>query len=72
MLLETLVAKNSEMVISGVFAYPLDEKWLGARIDPPVDSSTGAVSRSNMALAPQGREERLRQRSWMLLCLSRK
>ena len=35
-LLKTLVAKNFEIIISGVFAYPLDEKWLGARIDPLV------------------------------------
>jgi diphthine-ammonia ligase len=34
MLLKTLVAKNFCVIISGVFAYPLDEKWLGARIDP--------------------------------------
>jgi diphthine-ammonia ligase len=34
MLLKTLVAKNFCIVISGIFAYPLDEKWLGARIDP--------------------------------------
>ncbi len=36
MLLKTLVSKNFCVVISGVFAYPLDEKWLGARIDPLV------------------------------------
>jgi len=36
MLLKTLVAKNYCVVISGVFAYPLDEKWLGVRIDPQV------------------------------------
>jgi ABC transporter with metal-binding/Fe-S-binding domain ATP-binding protein len=35
-LLKTLVAKNFEVIISGVFAYPLDEKWLGARLDPLV------------------------------------
>jgi len=35
-LLKTLVAKNFEILISGVFAYPLDEKWLGARLDPLV------------------------------------
>jgi diphthine-ammonia ligase len=35
-LLKTLVAKNFEIIISGVFAYPLDEKWLGVRIDPLV------------------------------------
>ena len=34
MLLKTLVAKNFEIIISGIFAYPLDEKWLGIRIDP--------------------------------------
>jgi diphthine-ammonia ligase len=38
MLLKTLVAENFCMVISGVFAYPLDEKWLGVRIDPLVIS----------------------------------
>jgi diphthine-ammonia ligase len=35
-LLKTLVAKNFDIIISGVFAYPLDEKWLGIRIDPLV------------------------------------
>ena len=35
-LLKTIVAKNFCVIISGVFAYPLDEKWLGARIDPLV------------------------------------
>jgi diphthine-ammonia ligase len=32
-LLETLVEKNFKVVISGIFAYPLDEKWLGKQID---------------------------------------
>ncbi len=35
-LLETLVEKNFKVVISGIFAYPLDEKWLGKQIDPQV------------------------------------
>jgi diphthine-ammonia ligase len=35
-LLETLVQKEFKVVISGVFAYPLDEKWLGKQIDTPV------------------------------------
>ena len=35
-LLETLVEKNFMVVISGIFAYPLDEKWLGKQIDPQV------------------------------------
>jgi diphthine-ammonia ligase len=32
-LLEELVQRRFEVVISGVFAYPLDEKWLGKQID---------------------------------------
>jgi ABC transporter with metal-binding/Fe-S-binding domain ATP-binding protein len=37
-LLEELLASGFEVVISGVFAYPLDEKWLGRRIDPQMIS----------------------------------
>jgi len=32
-LLEELLEKRFEVIISGVFAYPLDEKWLGKQID---------------------------------------
>jgi ABC transporter with metal-binding/Fe-S-binding domain ATP-binding protein len=32
-LLEELVEKHFKVTISGVFAYPLDEKWLGKEID---------------------------------------
>ena len=32
-LLETLVAGNFRVGISGIFAYPLDETWLGKQID---------------------------------------
>jgi diphthine-ammonia ligase len=32
-LLEELLERRFKVVISGVFAYPLDEKWLGKRID---------------------------------------
>jgi len=32
-LLEELVAKGFKVTISGVFAYPLDESWLGKEID---------------------------------------
>jgi diphthine-ammonia ligase len=35
-LLETLVEKKFQVVISGIFAYPLDEKWLGKQIDAQV------------------------------------
>ncbi len=32
-LLETLVEKQFKVIISGVFAYPLNEKWLGKQLD---------------------------------------
>ena len=32
-LLEELLEKRFNVIISGVFAYPLDEKWLGKQID---------------------------------------
>ncbi len=32
-LLEELVAKGYKVIISGIFAYPLDESWLGKGID---------------------------------------
>ena len=35
-LLETLVEKNFKVIISGVFAYPLDEMWLGKELDMQV------------------------------------
>jgi diphthine-ammonia ligase len=35
-LLEELLEKRFEVIISGVFAYPLDEKWLGKQIDTKI------------------------------------
>jgi diphthine-ammonia ligase len=35
-LLETFVEKRFKVIISGIFAYPLDEKWLGKQIDAAV------------------------------------
>jgi diphthine-ammonia ligase len=35
-LLETLVKKKFKVLISGIFAYPLDEKWLGKQIDAAI------------------------------------
>ncbi len=32
-LLEELIEKQFRVIISGIFAYPLDEKWLGKQID---------------------------------------
>ena len=34
--METLVEKKFKVIISGIFAYPLDEKWLGKQIDAAV------------------------------------
>lgn len=35
-LLEELLQKTFKVIISGIFAYPLDEKWLGKEIDAQV------------------------------------
>ena len=35
-LLQTLIERKFEVIISGVFAYPLDESWLGRQIDADV------------------------------------
>ena len=35
-LLETLVEKKFKVILSGIFAYPLDEKWLGKQINAQV------------------------------------
>ncbi len=33
-LMDELVAKNFKVIISGIFAYPLTESWLGKKINP--------------------------------------
>jgi ABC transporter with metal-binding/Fe-S-binding domain ATP-binding protein len=35
-LLETLIKKRFNVIISGIFAYPLDESWLGKQIDTQI------------------------------------
>jgi diphthine-ammonia ligase len=35
-LLETLIKQHYKVIISGIFAYPLDEKWLGKQLDAPM------------------------------------
>jgi ABC transporter with metal-binding/Fe-S-binding domain ATP-binding protein len=52
-LLEELVQKGFEVVISGVFAYPLDEKWLGKRIDPQLISRLVELQQQ-YGLSPSG------------------
>ena len=52
-LLETLVEKNFKVVISGVFAYPLDEKWLGKQIDAAVIARLVGLQ-SKFGISPSG------------------
>ncbi len=35
-LLDELIEKKFKVIISGIFAYPLDEKWLGKQIDTSI------------------------------------
>jgi diphthine-ammonia ligase len=52
-LLETLVEKNFKVVISGIFAYPLDEKWLGKQIEPTVIARLMELQ-SKYGISPSG------------------
>lgn len=52
-LLETLVEENFKVVISGVFAYPLDEKWLGKQIDTQVIARLVELQ-SQYGISPSG------------------
>jgi diphthine-ammonia ligase len=52
-LLETLVEKNFKVVISGIFAYPLDEKWLGKQINTEIIARLVELQ-SKFGLSPSG------------------
>ncbi len=52
-LLEELVEKKFKVIISGVFAYPLDEKWLGKEIDENVVKDLVAM-RDKYGISPSG------------------
>ena len=52
-LLEETVAKGFKTVISGVFAYPLDKKWLGKQIDEALIQKLVALS-EEYGLSPSG------------------
>jgi ABC transporter with metal-binding/Fe-S-binding domain ATP-binding protein len=52
-LLETFVEKNFRVIISGIFAYPLDEKWLGKQIDPAVIARLVELQRQ-YGISPSG------------------
>jgi len=52
-LLEEVVAEGFKTVISGVFAYPLDKRWLGKQIDEDLIEKLVALS-EEYGLSPSG------------------
>jgi diphthine-ammonia ligase len=52
-LLEEIVAKGFQAIISGVFAYPLDKSWLGKQIDEDLIEKLVALSKE-YGLSPSG------------------
>jgi len=52
-LLEELIAKNFQVIISGIFAYPLDEKWLGKEINSEIIEKLLKLQRE-YGLSPSG------------------
>jgi ABC transporter with metal-binding/Fe-S-binding domain ATP-binding protein len=52
-LLERLVESNFKVIISGIFAYPLEEKWLGKQIDQKVIARLVELQ-SQYGLSPSG------------------
>jgi len=53
MLLGELLEKHFKVVISGIFAYPLDETWLGKEIDGEIVSRLLALQRE-FGISPSG------------------
>jgi ABC transporter with metal-binding/Fe-S-binding domain ATP-binding protein len=52
-LLETLVERKFQVIISGIFAYPLDEKWLGKKIDTQIIARLVELQ-SQYGISPSG------------------
>ena len=52
-LMEEIVAKGFKVIISGVFAYPLDKSWLGKQIDQDLTEKLVALSKE-YGLSPSG------------------
>ncbi len=52
-LLKKLIAEKFIVIISGVFAYPLDEKWLGKQIDSTLIEKLVELEK-NFAISPSG------------------
>jgi uncharacterized protein (TIGR00290 family) len=48
-LLETLVRKKYNIIISAIAAYPLDESWLGRKLDSKMISELKALTGVNPA-----------------------
>jgi diphthine-ammonia ligase len=56
-LLETLVEKQFKVVISGVFAYPLDEAWLGKQLDTGmIERLVGLSEKYGISITGEGGE----------------
>ena len=51
--LEELVAKGYDVIISGIFAYPLDETWLGKRVDRDLIGKLLSL-RDRFGISPSG------------------
>jgi ABC transporter with metal-binding/Fe-S-binding domain ATP-binding protein len=52
-LLEELLEKKFTIIISGIFAYPLDEKWLGKQIDQKIVAKLMDLQ-SQYGISPSG------------------
>jgi diphthine-ammonia ligase len=52
-LLEELIEKRFKVLISGIFAYPLDEKWLGKEINPEIIQKLVALQHK-FGISPSG------------------
>jgi len=52
-LLETLLTKKFEILISGVFAYPLEKSWLGKPLDPSMATRLFELQ-NKYGLSPSG------------------
>jgi ABC transporter with metal-binding/Fe-S-binding domain ATP-binding protein len=52
-LLKELVEKRFRVIISGIFAYPLDEKWLGKELSPDIVKDLLALNRE-YGISPSG------------------
>ena len=47
------MAKGYDVIISGIFAYPLDQTWLGKRFDPDLIEKL-LVLRDRFGISPSG------------------